>query len=135
MPKPLRDFLVFVGALILLLAAYTLGKNGSPVGAAGGIAVLVAWLFFWNRRQSAKLPQMDRVLGISAASTMPANRKAIINFLRALFVGLWLIAIVIGAGVFGRSPTLSYVFAACCVIGLGAVFAIRFITRKSQNSN
>lgn len=145
MPKPLRDFLVFVGALMLLLAAFGLGKNGSPTGAASGIAVLagwlffwsiavlVGWLFFWNRRGSANPPQRDRFLGTSAAAaTIPANRQAIINSLRVLFLGLWLIAITIGAGVFGRSPILSYVFAACCVIGIGALFAIKFLIRKSQ---
>lgn len=134
MRKTLLNFLVFVVSLILLLAIYTLGKNGSRIGAAGGIVVLVAWMLFWNiwnRRRLAKLLQTDRVLEASEASAISVNRKAIINFLRVLAWGVWLVAIVIGAGVLGRSPNLSYVFTACCVIGLGAVLISTLLTRKS----
>jgi hypothetical protein len=135
MRKTLLNFLVFVISAVLLLASWALGNNGSRVGAAVGIVGLVAWMLFWNiwnRRRLAKPPQTDRVLETSEAAAISTSRKAIINFLRVLSTGLWLVGIVIGAGIFGRSSNLSYVFTACCVTGLGTLLISGLLSRKSQ---
>jgi hypothetical protein len=133
MRKPLLNFLVFVISATLLFGAYSFGQGGSRVGAAIVLAILVAWMLFWNTwsgRWLAKPPPTD--CETSEASAAPANRKATINSLGVLYFGLWLVAISIGTGVFGRSPDLSYIAAACAVIGLGVVVIIRFLTKNSQ---
>jgi len=125
MRKQLLDFVGFVVSTILLFVIWTLAQNGSRIGAAIGIAALVAWMLFFNNWHKRQFPQ----------PATPENRKAIIKFLGVLCLGVWLVAIVIGAGIFGRSRILDYVFIACGAIGLVAAFIGIFLSLPGSRNN
>jgi hypothetical protein len=127
----LLNLLAFAIWLIWLLFIYTLGVNGFRVAAAVAIALMVAAMFFWNKKQSTKL-QADRVTSLSNGDALSPNIKLTIKFLQALFFVSWLVAIIIGAGIFGRSANLSYAFNTCCAVGLGSGLFASWLKRASK---
>ncbi|HEX3937137.1 MAG TPA: hypothetical protein VHX43_06495 [Xanthobacteraceae bacterium] len=124
MQKTLSDFLGWAVAIILLLVAYTFGKNDIRSGAIGGVVLLVAWMYFWNRPRSSNIASTDCTSETSQGLTEPTTRKMNFDWFNIIAWGLWLVAICIGAGIFGKSGYQSYVFDACAVLGL-AIIAIR----------
>ena len=133
--KLLWDLLGFAVAVFLLFKIMDWGHNGLRGQAIDGLVVLVAMMFFWNRLRPAQAPQTDDA-GETAA--MPENRKEKFDFNRVINIGLfglWLVTISIGAGLFGKSPYLDYVFKGTIAIGLATIFIRHFFGRKVDNSN
>ena len=125
--RPMRQFLkvlsnlvVFAILLILLFNVYIWGNNGHRTNAIIGIVVLVAVMFLWRRLYSILFPQMASSQ-TTETTAISANRKTKFDFLTVILMCLWLVGIAIGAGLFGRNLYLSYVAAACVVLGIGIV--------------
>jgi hypothetical protein len=125
MLKVLSNFLVWAVLVILLFNIGILGNNGYRGWAIGGIAVLVAIMILWNR--AAKPDETP---------AMPENRKVKSDLFRILSGGLWVLWVIgigIGAGIFGKSPYLPYLFLAIAAISIAIILLMRIW--KIDNSN
>lgn len=129
MLEPLWGFLAWVVSAGLLLLALILGKNGNPAAAGAVIAVLVGWMYFVNKVLSGKSTRIDGMSKINERPVVPPRRKIEFNILNTVFTGLWVVAICIGVGIFGKSQYLSYVAGACAIAGLAIIFFQHFRSR------
>jgi hypothetical protein len=137
MRKELLNLLVWAVAVILLFIIWVSGNNGFRGQAIAGIVVLVAMMVLWNRRTSPQIPRTNRATETGEALTIPENRKAKFYFIRILSMGqwgLWIVGLGIGAGVFGKSPYLTYLFLAIVVIAVAISLFMRSIGQKADNS-
>jgi membrane protein implicated in regulation of membrane protease activity len=129
MRKALLGFLLWCICIILLLGIWTLANGGYRLAAAAGIPLLLAVMYFGNRRISGENARMDLIVEPGKA---PARPKGRFNPLHLALLMLWVVGIAIGAGIFGRSPLLSFIFTVVCVVGLVGTLIARSL---NQNSN
>jgi hypothetical protein len=119
MLKGILNFLVWAVSAILLYFIWALGHSGNRGLAIGGLVILFAIMVLWNWRRTAQVIRTNRIAGI-------------------LNIGqwvVWLVAISIVTGIFGRSPYLNYLLVVVVTIGGVMAIRMRLIVRKVDNSN